>query len=108
MLQDPTIATEDNLSFRSTYMENEEHVFDDFCSGTWWKEAEYRSGAYPNYDFELMPVSIYTDAANPDFRRKASLSPIVVQCLNFTGDILRRNDGKRVVGYFPKLKVICF
>ena len=105
MLLDPVIGSNENLHFRSTYSLDEDHKFDEFCSGLWWKEAEIRSGVHPTYEYELMPISMYADGANPDFRRKTSLCPIVVQCLNFSGQVLRSNNGKKIVGYFPKLKV---
>ena len=83
----------------------EDHVFDEVTSGTFMRDAEIVSGAYPDYEYEVLLLSLYTDAASPDFRRRASLSPIVIQCLNFLGSICRKNIGKRNASFFPKIKV---
>ena len=109
MLQDAQIATEENLVFRSNmHGAGEDHVYDEVTSGTFMRDAEIISGAYPHYEHEILLLSLYTDAASPDFRRRASLSPIVVQCLNFLGEVTRKTIGKKVVSFFPKLKVIVY
>lgn len=92
MLEDKQIATEGNLNFRSNMHDaGEDHVFDEVTSGTFMRDAEIVSGAYPDYEYEVLLLSLYTDAASPDFRRRASLSPIVI--------------GKRNASFFPKIKV---
>ena len=106
MLGDAQIAKEENLNFRSSmHNAGKYHVFDEVTSGTFMRDAEIVSGAYPNYEYEILLISLYADAANPDFRRRAALSPIVVQCLNFIGKICRMDVGKKVISFFPKLKV---
>ena len=106
MLQDTDIGKPENLSFRANNHEKRRgHKYDEFISGTFAHDAEVVSGAYPDYDYECLFFSLYSDGANPDFRRNTSLAPIVIQCMNFNGDILRMNKGKRVLSYFPKLKV---
>ena len=106
LLQDPAISNPDNLNFRANnHSKSAEHVYDEFNSGDWMHLAEVLSGAYPDYPYEIMPFSLYADAASPDFRRKSSISPVVVQCLNYIGDVLRRDVGKKIAGFCPKLKV---
>lgn len=101
MLIDPTIATENNLLWRA----ETGPPFSELNSGTWWATAERKSGADQNYEYEIMPVILYTDGASPDFRRSVSLKPIVVQCGNFVGAVNRRNVGKRCAGFWPRLQV---
>lgn len=101
MLLDPSIAQEDKLIWRA----DPGPPFSEQNSGTWWYTAEKKSGACPNYEYELMPLILYTDGASPDFRRSTSLKPVVVQCGNFIGDVTRSNAGKRCAGFWPKIKV---
>ena len=101
MLLDKSIAKTDNLIWRAELGP----PFSELNSGRWWTTAEAKSGAAPNYEYELMPIILYTDGASPDFRRSVSLKPIVVQCGNYVGAVNRTNAGKRCAGFWPSIKV---
>lgn len=103
MILDKGIAVEDNL----LWWAEPGPPYSELNTGRWWATAEKKSGASLNKEYSIMPIILYTDGASPDFRRSAALKPIVVQCGNFVGAVNRTTNGKRCVGFWPKIKVVC-
>ena len=70
VLQDRAVCNNETINFRSTFCDDSmssDTVYDEFSSGKHMKTADVLSGAYPNYDFELLYISLYADAASPAF-----------------------------------------
>ena len=102
MFHDPLINSQQNLVFEPSRRRS----YAGLETGLWWKEA-HKLAECDKLGGYLMPIILYTDGASPDFRRNLSIKPIVVSVGNFNVDCRRMVAGKRCVGYWPKLKVLC-
>ena len=109
MLQDAQIATEENLVFRSNmYGAGEDHVYDEVTSGTSCVMQKLSVVHTPTMNTRFFFYHYILTLLVQTSDEGLLFSPIVVQCLNFLGEVTRKTIGKKVVSFFPKLKVIVY